>query len=187
MPLKLLVVDATCNRNKWEYQCSDTVYAALRNAHVPLVNGLCRPTKLEEYIDAFQKNDSASAVLLFAHGAKADDPKKADRVQMTDLSDSWYIFDQLDLHLEDKLVVLCICESYGQDTVDTIIRGHTFAMTLVAPDQSITRVEAEGFFPVFFSSLTPDCRYNIDLQLVRDAMERHNHLAGNKMRIRAVS
>jgi hypothetical protein len=151
------------------------------------VNGLCRPTKLEEYIDAFQKNDEASAVLLFAHGARATDPKNVDRVQMTDLSDNWYVFDQLDLHLEDKLVVLCICESYGQDTIDTIIRGHTFAMTLVAPVDTITRGEAEGFFPAFFRTLTPDCRYNIDPDIVREATEKHNHLAGNKMMVRAVN
>lgn len=67
--------------------------------------------------------------------------------------------------------------------IDSLARGEPFALTVVAPNQTLTKDDASQFFPPFFQSLVPLTRHEIDPNHVREKMRDHNHLAQGKMQI----
>ena len=179
--LSLQLVDATCNKNGFEYGVSDRVLCGLRASKVPLASDDVKHVKtLRELENACQ--GSFNALLYFAHGGRVDGTE-ASKIQAGDMVTTWYLLQHLNLNLEDKLVCLCVCHGYNGDAINTLPQGNLFALTVVAPKDAISGQEAVLFFPKFFATLAPLCPNEIDPNIVREKVNELNNLVGNKMKI----
>jgi hypothetical protein len=183
--VRVLVVDATGNKGKWEYQCSQKVVDLLRQKSVPVVGGVPRlAPDMATFVRVFEmvKDDPFNVLLLMTHGW-AGCNGAVDGLDVGDLPTNWFLLQQVEMHLENKLVLLCVCEGYGKDSIETVVTGDHFALMLIGPQKKISRKQAEDFFPTFLSELKGLSYGSIDPEVVKQVLGEQNHLAGGQMQL----
>lgn len=183
-PMKLLLVDATCNKYGFEYEASNTIHDKLAKRGVPLVeNGVLQPTTFRGVFEALDPSKrDFSSLLYFAHGS-AEDGEEAATVQAGDFTTTWELLDVSGIELTDKFVTFCVCHGYCNSMIESMARGGPFALTVVAPDKKLLKPEALDFFPAFYEALVPLTQHDIDPNHVRDTLAKVNHLATDKMQV----
>lgn len=104
-PMRLLLVDATCNKKNFEYAVSKQIHEELGKRGVALAEStVLQPTTFRGVLDALdQAKHDFSALLYFAHGS-AGKGKNAASVQAGDFSTSWEFLGRSGVDLTDKFL-----------------------------------------------------------------------------------
>lgn len=182
---RVLVVNATGPGTTWEQACAVKICEGARAAGVELTpTSPVQPQDFAEFVRLFEAPESQdyNVLLLLAHGwSSSSGPRQ--RVDLAGEELDWYVLHGLEMQLQDKLVLLCVCEGQGDEAIDTIVRGDHFALMLVGSNRKITRMEAEAFFPRFLSELAQLSYSSIDPDVVALVLGEQNHLANDKMLI----
>lgn len=183
-PLRLLLVDATCNKQQFEYDVSAQICNELASRGVPLAEStVLTPTDFPGLLDALDSGKREySALLYFAHGSAGNGQVSAS-VQVGKFSASWELLGRSGMDLSDKFLSFCVCHGSCEEMIDGMVRGEAFALTVLAPNATLAKSEALQFFPAFFQSLVPLTRHEIDPNHVREKMGLFNLLAHEKMRV----
>ncbi len=184
--LQLLLIDLTQNARGFEYQTSRLIASSIKDRGVPLtLDDPLQLKSIEAYSEALKKYDQAfNALLIFAHGKKDQNDGTASEVLYAPQGVSNF-FD-LAAHssnLGDKFVALCVCHGYCEDAVSALVDDGSMGLTLMAPTEDLTKLEAEAFFPTFFAELNVYSTTSIDPNNVRTVMTKLNCLAGDKMKV----
>lgn len=184
--LQLLLVDLTQNTHGFEHQTSYSIASSIKNRGVALT--LAAPLLLksiEEYSAALQKYDpDFNTLLIFAHGQEDQSDGTASEVLYAPRGVSNF-FD-LAAHssnLKDKFVALCVCHGFCEDATSALVDDNSMCLTLMAPTEDLTKIEAETFFPTFFAELNVYSTTSIDPNDVRTVMKKLNCLTGDKMKV----
>jgi hypothetical protein len=93
----------------------------------------------------------------------------------------WYLANGVDLKVEDKLVLLCVCEGACQDALYVLLRDQ-LALMLAAPMKKLSRSEAETFVPAVLKELQA-MAVEITPEIFRDVIENHAAKANNKIAV----
>ncbi len=187
-PFKVLAIDLTNDQGGWEHRCSTQIVDALLARSVPVVdNAVQRIAELRPLAELFERvRSDYSVLILFGHGAKGDG-STAGGVDVGTLEASWHLLEQVEMHAEDALVVLCVCEGLRglcPDAINTIVRGAHLALTIVAPKAGLSPQEAGAFVPAFIIDLfeqRPTGR--IDFSVLEYVLADRGALSGNKMQL----
>jgi hypothetical protein len=177
-PLKILVLDATCNKKGFEHDLSRRVHAALQAGGIGVSGPPVFARGPGEIEDALQAD--FSLLLYVAHGG-ARRGKDSATVQAGEFDTNWYYLQHLKLNLKDKMVCLCVCHGSNADSLETILRGEQLALIMVGPRALLDANEAEAFFPDFLKRLHEMSPGDIDPNVVRAVLDETNGLAGGKM------
>jgi hypothetical protein len=184
--LQLLLVDLTQNAGGFEHQASHLIASTIKNRGVALaLEAPLQLKSIDEYSAALQKYDpDFNALLIFAHGKQDQSDGTASKVLHAPQGVSNF-FDLAahSYNLKDKFVALCVCHGYCEDAKSALVDDNSMCLTLMAPTEDLTKIEAETFFPIFFAELNVYSTTSIDPNDVRTVMKKLNCLAGDKMKV----
>jgi hypothetical protein len=183
--VRVLAVDITADANGWEHACSTQIIADAVALGVPVVGSqVHQANDIGSFQQVFEDvGDDFTVLLLFGHGNAGTGGAAATMKLGTDLDMNYYLLQAVPMNLSDKVVVLCVCEGFCQDAIDTFVKGEHFALMLVAPDKPLSRQEAEAFFPVFLAEVNAHSYESIDPSIVDMVLGEQNHHANGKMRL----
>jgi len=125
-------------------------------------------------------NTTYTALLLVAHG-RGNRKDDAALIKVADFVTSWYLLKETGIDLSDKFISLCVCEGYCDDMVDSVVKSHVYANTVVGSREKLYASEAEAFFPAFYKSLLGLTEGVMIPDIFKEKVAEYNHLAANKM------
>jgi hypothetical protein len=95
----------------------------------------------------------------------------------------WYSLSAHSENLRDKFVMLAVCYGHCADALSALTQDHSWALSVMATQESLSNVEAMAFFPTFLQTLSGLCLEGIDPVQIQLALDTHNALSGNKMKL----
>jgi hypothetical protein len=183
--LCILLIDVTQNYNGFEHATANTIYASMSSSGIRLAAP--KPVfadTLNEYQDAIEKYKSDfNTILLLMHGG--EDPKDGNVSEIDGPSGiiDFYSLAAVTDHIKDKFIALCVCHGHCEDALSAFIDNDPLALSIIAPTTSITKSEAESFFPEFFKKLNVLSTQNIDPTHIELCLTETNHLSNHKIKV----
>jgi len=180
----ILVVDVTRDHVGFEHHMTNSMCDELRKRGVDLTeNSPVFPADTDEYFEVFSSTPTFNCLLLVAHGGKDPNDGTVSEIGGPPGLVDWYSLAALSETLQDKFVMLAVCYGYCTDAISALTKEDSWALSLLASEVALNSNEAIAFFPNFFQALSVLCAEYIDPVQIRRALERHNHLSGNKMKL----
>lgn len=183
-PLCTLIVDVTENSCGFEHQVSRDLAAELSKRGIAITaNSPALVSDEQGFYLAFKNAGVFSVLLLVGHGAKDLGGKDASHFGGPGAVKEWHSTIELTEGMQDKVVLLCVCDGYCQDAVDAFVTESSLCLSLIGSNAILTASEARNFFPNFLETLKPDSLQEIDPIALKRALEINNHYANGKMRL----
>ena len=144
----ILVVDASCNLEGWEFEFCDRLCASMKRRSL-LIKGSApvRVERPEDLLPHLEPQEAFNCILLFGHG-------EGDHVAPEAKLSSYWAWVNSHVQLSAKLFAACMWESYDPVVSQEILESpKSFAPLALAPQSLLTPREASLFFLKFFTEL----------------------------------
>ena len=145
---RLLVVDSSRNAQGWEAEFCSRIYQVLKRKQMRLAGeGPLRVDRPQEMSEALVDQEGFNCIFLFSHGGGPH------ATEESNLSSFWNWLSGYE-GLSPKLLAVCTCEDYDQDTSQSILAAEdSFAQFALVPNSPMPPRAAGLFFMKFFNEL----------------------------------